>query len=135
MTIVSETTPDRNHPQPTSIEYNRHTHMFDVLYCGEKIAEESCYGDGEASLLIYIALREADEVAADEAYRRTVAARHILRTYPGAAFIGHREATRIHATLTQPYIVTTLPDGYAVHHVLLGTFGALIERVRFGEVM
>lgn len=118
----------------SEIIYNRHSHMFDVFVRGEKIAEDACYGDGEASLLLYIALRDADEAQADSAYQRTVAARYILRTYPHACYIGWRAATQSLPELTQPHIVVTLPDGYAVHTVLHGAFGALIERVRFGGV-
>jgi hypothetical protein len=135
MTIITQNPQTRNtHDDDCSIEYNRHSHMFDVYVRGEKIAEEACYGDGEASLLLYLALQEAEEIAADEAYRRMSAAKRVISAYPQAAFIGHREALQIDAPITAPFLTVCRPNGYTVHQTLNGKLGAVVMSVAFSEV-
>ena len=133
MTIITRTDETRNHDDATEIQYNRHSHMFDVFFCGEKIAEEACYGDAEASRLIYLALREAEESQADAAYRRARMAGYLLDTYPQAVYLNWREVFLMDPPrpILAPHIIITRPNGYTVHLQLNGALGAVVEVLTF----
>ena len=131
MTSIAYTTPTDESPNNSEICYNRHSHMFDVIVSGEKIDEVACYGDGEGSILIYLALREAEEAQVDAAYHRTQAARYVLTTYPRACYIGWRDAFQIVAPIFHPQIIVTRPNGYTVHANLNAGLGAVVDVVTF----
>ena len=135
MTILTPNATDRNPSpsDPTEIRYNADTHFFDVLFCGEKVAEEACYGDAEASHLLYLALREAEEAQADAAYRRARMAGYLLDTYPQAVYLNWREVFLMDPprAILAPQIIVTRPNGYTVHLELNGGLGAVVEVLTF----
>lgn len=133
MSILQHNTPDRNLDDYSAITYNPATHQFDVSCFGQVVASEWCYGDAEASRLIYLALREAEEAQADAAYRRARMAGYLLDTYPQAVYLNWREVFLMDPPrpILAPQIIVTRPNGYTVHLELNGGLGAVLEVLTF----